>query len=270
MEILGYILAFAVGISLGLIGGGGSILTLPILVYVMGIDPELGTAYSLFIVGSTALVSGIQNARQKKVDLKTALIFGIPSIISVYLTRAYLVPVIPNPIFSIGDFTLTKPLSFMLLFSVVMLMAAFSMMKPGKKDGTKDTDIQTEPIKYNYPMILIEGIVVGMLTGIVGAGGGFLIIPALVIFARLPMKMAVGTSLFIIAIKSLIGFIGDIQTRPDMDWGLLLLFSGISIIGSFAGNYFSKSIDNTKLKKIFAWFVLVMGTYIILKELLFK
>ncbi|MCC6817325.1 MAG: sulfite exporter TauE/SafE family protein [Bacteroidia bacterium] len=266
MEIIGYILAFAVGISLGLIGGGGSILTLPILVYVMGIGPEQGTAYSLFIVGSTALFSGIQYAQQKKVDFKTALIFGLPAIASVYLTRAYIVPMIPDLVMSFGTFTLSKPLSFMLLFAVVMLFAAISMMKPSKQ---KEESIE-KPIHYNYPMILTEGVLVGILTGIVGAGGGFLIIPALVLFARLPMKLAVGTSLIIIATKSLIGFIGDIQNRSDIDWKLIIIFSIISILGSFVGNRFAQSIDNAKLKKIFAWFVLVMGTYIILKELLFK
>ncbi len=267
MEILGYVLAFIVGLSLGLIGGGGSILTLPILVYIMGVEAELGTAYSLFIVGTTALVSGLQYAKQKKVELKTAVIFGIPSIVSVYLTRAFLVPVIPNPVFSTSTFILDKNTSFMLLFSIVMLLAAFSMLKPGKKKT--EPEVNSQP-QYNYPMIFIEGIFVGLLTGLVGAGGGFLIIPALVLFARLPMKLAIGTSLLIIATKSLIGFIGDIQSRQDIDWKLLILFSGISIVGSFVGNLLAQKFDNTFLKKLFAWFVLLMGTFILTNELFIK
>lgn len=263
MELIGYALAFVVGISLGLIGGGGSILTLPILVYVMGISPIMGTAYSLFIVGLTALVSGIQCAQQKKVDFKTAIIFGIPSIISVYLTRKWLMPIIPDPIFDAGGLLVSKSLGLMLLFAIVMLFAAVSMLKPSKKKEENTI----ESIKYNYPMIFLEGIIVGVLTGLVGAGGGFLIIPALVLFARLPMKLAIGTSLLIIATKSLIGFIGDVQNQEGIDWKLIIIFSIISIAGSFVGNKLATKIDNTVLKKIFAWFVLVMGAYIIIKEL---
>lgn len=263
MEVLGYILALGVGLSLGLIGGGGSILTLPILVYVMGIERELGTAYSLFIVGSTALFSGLQYVKQKKVELKTAAIFGIPSIITVYLTRAFVVPQVPDPVIHTDAFTLDKATSFMLLFSVIMLLAAYKMLKSGKKKE----DVKEQAIEYNYPMILLEGIVVGLLTGFVGAGGGFLIVPALVLFARLPMRLAVGTSLMIIASNALIGFIGDIQTRSNIDWKLITLFSAISIGGGFLGNRLSRKFDNTKLKHLFAWFVLIMGLIILFNEL---
>lgn len=263
MEILGYILAIIVGISLGLIGSGGSILTVPILVYVMGVNPVLATAYSLFIVGSTALVGGVQSAMQKKVDFKTVLIFGIPSIAAVYATRMWLVPLIPNEIFSIGSLVITKPIALMLLFAVVMILASVSMIRPGKN---KELD-ENGPRVYNYPMILLEGTVVGILTGLVGAGGGFLIIPALVLLARMPMKLAVGTSLFIIAAKSLIGFIGDLQGSEIIDWKLLGIFTAFSVAGIFIGILLSKKIPGQKLKKGFGWFVLVMGIYIIVKEL---
>lgn len=266
MEILGYILAIIVGISLGLIGSGGSILTVPILVYVMGVNPVLATAYSLFIVGSTALVGGVQSAMQKRVDFKTVLIFGIPSIAAVYATRMWLVPIIPQEIFSIGSLTITKPIALMLLFAVVMILASVSMIRPGKN---KELDENT-PRVYNYPMILLEGTVVGILTGLVGAGGGFLIIPALVLLARMPMKLAVGTSLFIIAAKSLIGFIGDLQGSEIIDWKLLGIFTAFSVAGIFIGILLSKKIPGQKLKKGFGWFVLVMGIYIIIKELFFK
>lgn len=266
MEILGYVLAVIVGISLGLIGSGGSILTVPILVYVMGINPVLATAYSLFIVGSTALVGGLQSALEKRVDFKTVLIFGIPSIAAVYATRMWLVPFIPTELVTIGSLLITKSIALMLLFAVVMILASVSMIRPGKNKGVDEN----APRVYNYPMILLEGTVVGLVTGLVGAGGGFLIIPALVLLARMPMKLAVGTSLFIIAAKSLIGFIGDLQGSEIIDWKLLGIFTAFSVAGIFIGILLSKKIPGQKLKKGFGWFVLVMGIYIIIKELFFK
>lgn len=265
MEILGYILAMFVGISLGLIGSGGSILTVPILVYVMGVNPVLATAYSLFIVGSTALVGGVQSAFQKRVDFKTVLVFGIPSIAAVYATRMWILPAIPAELFSIGSFVITKSIALMLLFAVVMIFASVSMIRPGK-NNTQDENAER---KYNYPMILLEGMVVGLLTGLVGAGGGFLIIPALVLLARMPMKLAVGTSLFIIAAKSLIGFVGDLQGEEVIDWNLLGVFTAFAVAGIFTGIMLSKKIPGQKLKKAFGWFVLVMGLYIIIKEIFF-
>jgi uncharacterized membrane protein YfcA len=265
MDIVGLVLAVMVGISLGLIGSGGSILTVPILVYVMGVNPVLATAYSLFIVGSTALVGGVQSAIQKRVDFKTVLIFGLPSIAAVYATRMWLVPFIPHELFSVGSLVITKSIALMLLFAVVMIFASVSMIRPGKNNETNDNI----PMSYNYPMILLEGSVVGLLTGLVGAGGGFLIIPALVILAKMPMKLAVGTSLFIIAAKSLIGFIGDLQGSQVIDWKLLGSFTAFAIAGIFIGILLSKKIPGDKLKKAFGWFVLVMGIYIIVKEIFF-
>lgn len=262
-DIVGYASAVVVGISLGLVGSGGSILTVPILVYIMTIEPVLATAYSLFIVGTTSLIGGIQHAMQKKVDFKTVLIFGIPSIASVYLTRAFLVPIIPDTLFSIGDFQFTKSIALMLLFALVMILASISMIRPEKEIR----EIEKQQMKYNYPMILLEGMVVGMLTGLVGAGGGFLIIPALVLLARMPMKMAIGTSLFIIAAKSLIGFTGDLQGGEVINWTLLITFTFLSVIGIFIGIYISKRIAGNQLKTAFGWFVLTMGICILIKEL---
>jgi uncharacterized protein len=262
--VLGYILAVVVGVSLGLIGSGGSILTVPILVYIMGVEPVLATAYSLFIVGATALVGGVQSARQGRVDFKTAIIFGIPSIIAVYATRALIVPLIPDHVFTAFGFEVTKPILLMILFAIVMVAASISMIKPQKKTATVDEDA---PMVYNYPMILLEGAVVGVLTGLVGAGGGFLIIPALVLLAKMPMKKAVGTSLFIIAAKSLIGFTGDLKGSEIIDWKLLGFFTAASIVGIIIGILLAKKIPGEKLKTSFGWFVLIMGVYIIVKEL---
>lgn len=261
LEIIGYIGALAVGVSLGLIGGGGSILTVPILVYLFGTEAsEYAPAYSLFIVGATSLVGSAQKYREGLVDIRTFLVFGIPAIITVYLVRHSLVPAIPDDI-PIGDFMLSKRLLVMGLFAVLMVLASVSMIR-----GRKESEEEDGPQKFNYPLILAEGVVVGVLTGLVGAGGGFLIIPALVKLSKLPMKKAVGTSLLIIAAKSLFGFVGD-ATRLDIDWNLLMIVTALAIGGIFAGNYMSRSIPGYKLKKGFGWFVLIMGIVILVREI---
>ncbi|MBA3898878.1 MAG: sulfite exporter TauE/SafE family protein [Bacteroidetes bacterium] len=263
MEISGYFAAILIGVSLGLIGGGGSILTVPVLVYLLGVNPVMATAYSLFIVGSTSLVGAYSKFRKGTVNLQTALIFGLPSIAAVFFTRKYLVPAIPDEIFLIGALTFTKSFLLMLLFAEMMVFAAFSMIRNKKHEPDGDLELK---LKFNYPVIIVEGVIVGFLTGLVGAGGGFLIIPALVLLSRLPMKMAVGTSLLIIAAKSLIGFMGD-MANYQMDWKLLMMMTALSIGGIFLGNYFCNKIDGLKLKRMFGWFVLLMGFYIIIKEL---
>jgi uncharacterized protein len=264
MEILGYFASMLIGVSLGLIGGGGSILTVPVLVYLFGVDLVRATAYSLFIVGATSLVGTYPKYRDGMVNLKTAIIFGIPAILAVYATRAFLVPMIPNPAFSIGSFVVSKAMFMMGIFAILMVFASYSMIR-GKKSGLEEKE-SDGPQKFNYPMILMEGAVVGILTGLVGAGGGFLIIPALVLFSKLPMKQAVGTSLLIIAAKSLIGFTGDLP-HYEMDWTLLGIITALAIAGIFIGNRLSRNVDGEKLKKAFGWFVLVMGIYILIKEL---
>lgn len=261
IEILGFVGALLIGVVLGLIGGGGSILTVPVFVYILGIEPVLATGYSLFVVGSVSLVGAIRNAQKGMVDFKTGIVFAIPAFISVYATRKFIVPAIPEKLFSIGGFEVTKSVAIMVFFALIMLVAAYFMIK-----GRKDEGNEQEDVKYNYPLIIIEGIVVGLLTGIVGAGGGFLIIPALVLLAKLPMKKAVATSLMIIAIKSLIGFIGDAQ-NIEVEWTFLLSFTGVAVVGIFLGLYLNKFIDGKKLKKGFGWFVLLMGVYIVIKEL---
>lgn len=262
MEIVGYIASLVIGISLGLIGGGGSILTVPVLVYLLGVNPVLATAYSLFIVGATSLIGTIPKYRMGEVNLRTAIIFGIPAIAAVYATRAWIVPAIPDEVFTLAGLVVTKAMLMMLLFAVLMVFAAISMIRSNGKEEKEEQG----PQRFNYPLILLEGAVVGILTGLVGAGGGFLIIPALVLLSKLPMKQAVGTSLLIIAAKSLIGFTGDIGQQV-MDWKLLGLVTTLAVIGIFVGNALSKRIAADKLKKGFGWFVLVMGAYILIKEL---
>lgn len=261
MEILGYIGALLIGLVLGLIGGGGSILTVPILVYALTLNPVIATGYSLFVVGTTSLVGAVKNMAKGMVDYRTAIIFSIPAFIAVYLTRAFLIPAIPEKLFQIGDFLMTKNLAIMLFFAIIMLLASISMIRNKREEVDSDAKIT-----YNYPLIVIEGFAVGTITGLVGAGGGFLIIPALVLLAKLPMKKAVATSLFIIAIKSLIGFLGDVHNL-EIDWIFLLSFTALSVIGIFIGIWLNNFIDGRKLKKAFGWFVLAMGIYIIYKEL---
>ena len=264
MEIIGYLGSIVIGISLGLIGGGGSILTVPVLVYLFAVDAVLATAYSLFIVGITSAVGSVGYFRKGLVNVKTAIIFGIPSIVAVFATRAWVVPAIPKEVFTIGDFVFTKSILMMLLFAILMIAASYSMIKKSASPEKEDVG----PQKFNYPMILIEGLIVGALTGLVGAGGGFLIIPALVVLSKLPMKEAIGTSLAIIAAKSLIGFFGE-PSDGSVDWPFLLSVSAFAIAGIFVGMALARKIDGAKLKPFFGWFVLVMGIYIIVKEIFF-
>jgi uncharacterized membrane protein YfcA len=262
IEIFGYIGALFIGLVLGLIGGGGSILTVPILVYALSFNPVIATAYSLFVVGTTSLVGALKNMMKGKVVFKTAIIFAIPAFTAVYLTRAYLIPVIPAELFVIGNFMVTKNLAIMIFFAVIMLLASITMIR----NGNQQLDTEKAEKKFNYPLLMVQGFFIGFVTGMVGAGGGFLIIPALVLLAKLPMKKAVATSLFIIAINSLIGFLGDVQNY-DIDWPFLLIFTAISVVGIFIGIWLNNFIDGKKLKKAFGWFVLIMGIYIIYKEL---
>ena len=265
MEIVGFVASVLMGLSLGLIGGGGSILTVPILVYLFGISPLLSTSYSLFVVGVTSLIGSYSHFKKGNLDIKTALIFGIPSIVSVYAVRKFVVPIIPDPVFSIGELLITKSIFVLIVFSVLMVLAALSMIRRSKRE-VLDCE---KKVSYNFPLIVAEGIGVGAITGLVGAGGGFLIIPALVLFGGLCMKKAVGTSLLIIALKSLIGFTGDLGSDLQLDFPFMLIFAGLATIGIIVGTLISKHISNEKLKPAFGWFVLAMGLYIISKEILF-
>lgn len=265
MEFYGYLLAALIGVSLGLIGGGGSILTVPLLVYVLGINPLLATSYSLFIVGATSLVGAFNSYRKGLVNIKTALLFGMSSIAAVFLTRKFLLPVIPEVIFSTAHFKITHGVATMLLFALLMLLAAWAMIKKPKIN-----QVNVVFIPKHIPMVklMLYGIAIGLLTGLLGAGGGFLLIPFLVLIVKIPMKQAVGTSLLIIALNSLIGFTGDVG-HFNIDWKFLLLITTVAIAGIFIGGILSKKIDGEKLKKTFGWFVLLMGVYIITKELFF-
>ena len=265
MDLLGYSLAIFIGLLLSLLGGGGSIMTVPVLVYIFKIEPPLATAYSLLIVGSTSAVASINYQLKGLASLRTALFFSFPSFIMVFVTRKYLMPLIPNEIAHFGEFVLTKNGLIMLTFATLMLLASRAMIRKRQV-----MDNISEAIKrLNYSLIFVEGLLVGTLTGFVGVGGGFLIIPVLTNFVKLPMKLAVGTSLIIIAINSLIGFTGDLG-KHTLNWTFLGTFIGLALVGVLIGTNLSKRLDNQQLKPAFGWFTLLMGSWILIKELILK
>ncbi len=261
IQIFGYVGALALGVILGLMGSGGSLMAVPIFAYLFHISPITTTAYSLFVVGTSASVGALQNFKRGLVDYRIAFMFGVPAFIAVYVARKFLVPVIPMEIFAVENFVLTRDMAIMVFFAVLMLCASISMIK--KKILKIDGNMAT---RYNYPLIVLDGILVGILTGIVGIGGGFLIIPVLVLWVKLPMKKAVATSLFIIALKSLIGFTGDLGNL-EINWSFLLSFTVVSIVGILLGMYLSSFIEGERLKKTFGWLVLIMAIGIFYKEL---
>jgi uncharacterized protein len=264
MEAAGYFAAILIGVSLGMVGSGGSILTVPVLVYLMGINPLLATTSSLFIVGTTSLVGGIRSYIKHLVDFRAVSEFGIPSIFSIFLTRHYLLPAIPSPIFYIGREAVSKEMFLMIVFAILMLGASISMIRsiPERSKG----DDTTPSYQKALPVIII-GLLIGLVTGLLGAGGGFLIIPTLVLFLHIPMKTAVGTSLLVIAINSLFGFLFSLK-QFTYDWPLILSFTALAITGIFIGSRLAERISPAALKKGFGWFVMCMGVYIIVRELL--
>lgn len=264
MEIVGYFLAILIGVSLGLIGGGGSILAVPVLAYLFSLGEVAATAYSLFIVGVAALVGGLKQHQKKFVDWRTALVFGAPAVLGVWLVRHFVIPQLPEVLFYIGEFAFTRRMGMFGVFALLMIWAAYSMLR------SKDRKGGTGEVNYRYGLIILEGLLVGGVTGFVGAGGGFLIIPALVILANLEIKKAIGTSLIIIALKSILGFLLGDALSMDIDWGFLLLFTSITVAGIFLGVHLGKSIDGSKLKKGFGYFIILMALVIFTLEFLIK
>lgn len=262
MEAFGYIASFAMGIILGLMGGGGSILTVPLLVYLFSLSPTIATGYSLFVVGVTALIGSLMYIRRGDIDFKVGLSFAIPSVIGVNISRGWIIPKIPDVIFSINDFTLTKEILIMATFALLMIVASYSMIK--KRGEQKPIEARQF---VRVVVMTLEGLIVGLIAGFVGAGGGFLIIPALVLLAGLSMKVAIGTSLMIIAAQSLLGFSGDLARGLTVDWTLLFFVTTIAIIGIIVGSTLAHKIKEQKLKTVFGWFVLLMGATIFIEQL---
>jgi uncharacterized membrane protein YfcA len=254
------------GVVLGLIGAGGSILVVPILVYLLGIQPTEATGYSLVIVGISALFGSIEYLRRKQSNPRMAVIFGIPAILGVYLARRYFFPAVPDPVFTTAGYVLSKNVMVMIVFAVFMLAAALSMIrsKPPSAPGVQESEKT-----MNLGLITTIGFFVGIFTGFVGAGGGFMILPVLVLFGGLPMKIAIGTDLLIIAAKSLLGFIGEMQVAEALDFRFIGLIIILPLLGIAIGTYLNHKISADKLKTSFGWFVLAMGIYIVTRELFF-
>lgn len=262
LELFGYVGALIVGVILGLMGGGGSIITIPILTYLFHISPITTTTYSLFVVGTSASIGTLNNRNKGLIDYRVSIIFSIPAFLVVYAVRKYLMPMIPLEIINLNNFLITRDMVIMVLFAIIMILAATSMIRKRKLFGTsKSSD------HHNYPLIILAGIVIGLLTGIIGIGGGFLIIPTLVLLLKIPMKKAVATTLLIISIKSFVGFIGDIG-NVVINWNFLLGFTAIATLGIVFGSNLSLYIKGEKLKRSFGWMVLLLSFYILYKEIL--
>ncbi|WP_407483784.1 sulfite exporter TauE/SafE family protein [Elizabethkingia meningoseptica] len=260
MEVAGYIASVLIGISLGLIGGGGSILTVPVLVYLFSLNTIQATTYSLFIVGATSVAGAVSYFRKGWVDFKTVITFGLPSVFAVFISRNFLLPVIPQELIRTGNITITKDTFLMLLFAILMVVASCKMIRKNKQTDPKEN-------KSGYLMVVLQGILIGTLTGLIGAGGGFLIIPALVGMLGMPMKSAIGTSLAIITVNSLSGFLFSLS-HTSIHWLFLSGVTFMAVVGIFIGSYISRRIDGKKLKPAFGWFILIMGFYILAKEML--
>ena len=248
---LGYALAALIGLSLGLMGGGGSILTVPILVYVLGFEPKLAIATSLPVVGVTSLVGAVGHWRAGNVQLKTAALFGIVAMVGAYLGARLAV-------FITGAVQLS-------LLAVVMLAAAISMFRSARRPVAAGSGAADETRRMPAALLFPVALGVGVMTGLVGIGGGFLVIPALVLLARVSMKQAVGTSLLVIAMNSASGFAGYLG-RVQVPWGFMLGFTAVAVAGILVGTYLVRFVSQRALKQAFAVFLVVMGTFILAKN----
>ena len=256
MELLGYAAAVVIGITLGLMGGGGSILTVPVLVYLFGMSASVATGYSLFIVGATSAIGAALRARCGLVAGRAAISFALPAFLTVWLTRSFLLPAIPEHLGLVSRDT-----ALLMVFAALMLVTAISMLR-GRKETPARADAPAKLVA-----LVVPALVVGVVTGLVGAGGGFLIVPALTLAAKLPIKRAVGTSLAIIAANSLFGFFSDPRTHQSANWGFLLTVTGLAIVGMAIGTGLAQRLPGEKLRPAFGMFLLTMGLYMLGREI---
>jgi len=264
MESIGYLLAVLMGLVLGLLGGGGSILTVPILVYFFGVSATVATGYSLLVVGVTSAIGAIRYYKDELIDFKVSILFAIPSMIGVLVARKYLLPSVPDRV-SLSILSVSKDQVIMLAFAILVLVISIFMLKAKERD--EECVLTRTPQKRNLPLIGVEGFVVGLLTGFVGAGGGFMIVPALILLAKVPLRIAIASSLVIISLKSLSGFLGDLSEGMSFDWMFLMTFIGFTMAGVLMGTLVNQKMPVTLLRKGFAYFVFLMGVLIVLKEL---
>lgn len=268
LTIAGFIAFLLIGLILGLIGGGGSILGVPVLVYLMGYSADEATSYSLFIVGVTSLIGAITYLRKGEISVEAILQFAIASLITVFCVRKFVMPAIPQMVHAF-DFTISKHVLIMVVFSILILCSSFSMIK--KRRSNRINQLKWDEFAKSpmgVPFVVLLGICVGFITGFVGAGGGFIIVPVLIFFLRLNFKKAIGTSLCIIAVNSLVGFTGNIGHQA-INWLFLISISAICILGIVLGSLLSDKVSSQKLKPAFGWFTLVVGIFVFIKELFF-
>ena len=257
MHIAGYCFSLLIGFSLGLIGGGGSILTIPVLVFFFKIDPAIATTQALFIVGLTAISGSVPHYRNHNIDYKTAFLFGIPSVMVLFIMRRWLLALIPSTIFRLGSLVLSKPLFIMIIFSILMLIAGWTMIRENSYIPSKE--------KQSFTRLIIQGCITGAVTGFIGIGGGFIIVPSLVLFAGLSMKKAIGTSLTIITINCLVGILGNLEAAASLDYFFLSTFAAFAIMGMLAGTWAIRFIPDKKLKPVFGWIVLAMSVIVFIR-----
>ncbi len=266
MEILGYGLAVVIGLVMGLMGGGGAILAVMVFLYIFQIpDIDLVTAYSIMMIGLGATVATIRHAQKGNIAFKMGLIFAIPVILGTYFARIYLINLIPDPIFSIGTLDISKRLFILSILCILLLYASVRMIRSANQ---KQDSVESKVADTPYVKVILLGLAIGLLSGLVGAGGGFLIIPVLVMFLHFPIKKAIGTTLLILAMKSFIGFIGDMQAGRDIDWAFLGIFGTLVVIGVLIGVVLSSRVPSQKLRPAFGWFILSMASLILVKEFL--
>jgi len=260
MVFLGYVSSVFMGMVLGLIGGGGSILTVPILVYLFAQPPAIATGSSLFVVGMTALAGATKFIQGGKVRVTESLFFALPSVVGVLSARRILVPLIPQSISIYKEIVLSKDILLMALFAALMLVASIKMLK-------SSSQASFENAKSSSVLLSLQGLLVGLVTGFIGAGGGFLIVPALIFILGFKMQEAVGTSLIIIAINSFVGLLASLGAADSLRWDILLPITGLSIGGMLLGNRFQGKFSDHQLKKSFGVFVLVIGSFILADQI---
>ena len=258
LELAGYIAALCAGLILGLLGGGGSILSIPILVYLFRLETSIATGYSLFIVGIATLVGCIIRLRLSILDIGVGMKFGLPAVLGSFVARMWLVPIIPGQIIILTTISISQRALILGLFSVLTISASFYMVFANNKLN-KEIDIERNDL------LMLSGTAIGLLTGIVGMGGGFLIVPAIYFLTNLDLRKSIGTGLFIIAAKSLIGFMGDLSNFP-INWIFLIGITSITTVGIIFGTHASRIIEIGMLKRVFGFFVLAMGVLILTYE----
>jgi hypothetical protein len=263
IHLLGYLGAVLVGLVLGLLGGGGAAVSIPILVYAFAVPASIATGYSLLIVAFTAMLGSIQNLRRGLIRFRALLYCGLPALVAIYIMRRLLIHSIPDTFFKLSTFTLTKNSFILLLLAFFMALVARNMIVP---QVSKSENVAAIP----YPLILIQSILIGLFTGLVGAGGGFLLIPLLLSFEPMEFRNATATSLALVMLNSAIGFLGDIQSQSQIEWPFLLTFMVCSATGVLVGIAIASKIDNKKLRLIFGYVMMSIAIYIVFKEFVAK